>query len=196
MKIHGLLDSWGFELVVVFGLVGWFLEMAWKKHPSKDVSPSPAIFDSSWLWAFQDGFCSVPMVQDFASLYAQEEAREANAFRVISYRDSAQLIRGQRCSVKDSPRFTHHQYTIYMEGSQMVYFAADLRVLQWWFVALDPVRIGWRAKAGKLSSWRIFHPLGKSWWMWWGIFVNLLSWNTVMLHEFFSFSWVTVEWEL
>ncbi len=48
-------------------------------------------------------------------------------------------------------RFTKiHQYQ-YMEGRQMGVLCCRVANFSMMFVALDPVRIGWRAKAGKLS---------------------------------------------
>lgn len=58
------------------------------------------------------------MVQDFASLYAQEEARLRHNSPEVN--DVLSKIH------QDSPTTN----TQYMEGNQMVYFAADLRVLQ------------------------------------------------------------------
>lgn len=102
---------------------------------------------------------------------------------------AAQLTRGQWCFVKDSPRFTHHQYTIHGRQSDGV-LCCRLASCSMMVCCPGPCE-DWMASQSRETQF-----LGKSWWMWWGIFVYLLSWNTVMLHEFFSFSWVTVEWEL
>lgn len=117
MKIHGLVDSWGFEVVIVFGLVGWLLEMAWKKTSLKRCLSKSS---NSWLL----------MAVSFPGWFLQCAHGPRLGFPLCSRGGEAapQLTRGQWCFVKDSPRFTHHQY---MENSQMAYFAADLRVLQW-----------------------------------------------------------------
>ena len=181
MKIHGLVDSWGFQLVIVFGSVGWFLEMAWKKHPSKDVSPSPAIFGSSWLLS-RMVFAVCPWSKTLLPSMLKRR-------RGCGTTHQRSMMFCQRFT-KIHPPPIHNTW-------KAVRWCTLLQTCEFFNDVCCPgPRIGWRAKAGKLSSLRIFHPLGKSWWMWWGIFVYLLSWNTVMLHEFFSFSWVTVEWEL
>ena len=143
--------------------------------------------------ASQDGFCSVPMVQDFASLYAQEEARLMSRWK---YRDSAQLTRGQYVLSKDSPRFTEiHQPPIH--GRQ----ADGCTLLQSCEFFNDVCCPGpcedWMASQSReTQSLKDFSSLREELmdvvsyfccWVW--------SWNSVM-HEFIFFAGVMVECEL
>ena len=84
--------------------------MASKKNPSQKRSLQEG-FSKSNFSASQDGFCSVPMVQDFASLYAQEEARLMSRGQYVLskiHQDSPLPIHGRQadgCTLLQSCEF-------------------------------------------------------------------------------------------